>query len=185
MEVILIAAVAKNRVIGIHNQLPWHLPEDLKHFRELTRGHAVLMGRKTWESLPVAFRPLPGRRNVVLSRQKTLEPVTLFEGAEVYSTLELALAHLSEVGVERLFVIGGAEVYQQSIGLAQGLEMTEVDMSPEGDAWFPEIDLQCWVETARQTKPAMGETAGFAFVSYRRRLDQANESVNRVNRRID
>ena len=119
-ELVLIAAVAKNRVIGINNQLPWHLPEDLKHFRELTRGCAVIMGRKTWESLPEAFRPLPGRRNIVLTRQKGLTTDSRFQGAELAASLPDALALMGENSAT-IFVIGGADLYQQAIEWADRL----------------------------------------------------------------
>lgn len=165
IELVLIAAVAKNRVIGINNQLPWHLPEDMKHFRELTRGCAVVMGRKTWESLPEAFRPLPGRRNLVLTRQHGLKDNPLYQGAELADSWPAIMALLagSDQGDKPVFVIGGADIYQQAMPLAQRLEMTEVNMTPEGDAWFPEIDLSVWDETQR----SKGE--GCDFVRYQRR----------------
>lgn len=159
MEWVLIAAVAKNGVIGVNNQLPWHLPEDLKHFRELTRGATVVMGRKTWESLPDAFRPLPGRRNIVVSRQAGL----LLSGAEVMDSLEAVRAALAGQSGP-VFVIGGADIYRQAIGWADRLELTEVDMSPSGDAFFPEINA-AW---QRQAHPLMRADSGLAyrFVTY-------------------
>lgn len=165
VELVLIAAVAKNRVIGVNNQLPWHLPEDLKHFRELTRGCAVIMGRKTWESLPAAFRPLPGRRNIVLTRQGNLAVTPLFQGAELAASLPAALSLLGENQANSpvtAFVIGGADIYRQAMPFAHRLEITEVDLAPEGDAWFPEIDPLRWIENTRISGP------GFDFVSYRR-----------------
>lgn len=166
-EVVLIAAVAKNRVIGINNQLPWHLPEDLKHFRELTRGCAVIMGRKTWESLPEAFRPLPGRRNIVLTRQQGLAAGSQFQGAELAPSLADALELLGENSAT-VFVIGGADIYQQAIERADRLEITEVAMEPEGDAWFPVVDQTLWSESARVAGQSEKSGQRFDFVSYRR-----------------
>lgn len=160
-ELTLIAAVASNRVIGIHNQLPWHLPEDMKYFREVTRGAPVIMGRKTWESLPLRFRPLPGRQNIVVSRQTDY----VAEGAELASSLPDAVA--KALG-EEVFLIGGADLYQQAMPLAQKLMLTEVALSPEGDAWFPEVDAALWQESSRLPQVAADGTA-FAFVVYSRR----------------
>jgi dihydrofolate reductase len=159
-EIIIIAAVAKNRVIGKDNQLLWNIPEDMAHFKALTQGHAVLMGRKTWESLPERFRPLPGRRNIVITRQADYAA----PGAVVASSLEqgIAAAH----GTEKLFIIGGAEIYTQAMMLADTLEITEVGLEPEGDAWFPEISGSRWrladcQETVSRAGPAI------AFKRYR------------------
>ena len=156
-EIILIVAVARNRVIGKDNRLLWNIPEDMAHFKHLTAGHAVLMGRKTWESLPERFRPLPGRRNIVISRQ----PDYSAPGAELAHALADGIALAADA--EKLFVIGGAEIYEQAMALADRLEITEVDLAPDGDAWFPEISAADWQECARSTGP------GCAFVSYRRR----------------
>lgn len=156
-EIIIIAAVARNRAIGKDNQLLWNIPEDMAHFRQLTRGHAVLMGRKTWESLPERFRPLPGRRNIVITRQADYPA----PGAIVATSLETGIAAAQDQ--ERLFIIGGADIYAQAMPLADRLEITEVDLEPEGDAWFPEISPAAWTESA--SRP-LGEGAGGRFVSY-------------------
>jgi len=156
-EIILIVAVASNRVIGKDNRLLWNIPEDMAHFKRLTAGHAVLMGRRTWESLPERFRPLPGRRNIVVSRQTDYSA----PGAELADSLEKGIALAASA--EKLFIIGGAQIYEQSMPLAERLEITEVAQSPEGDAWFPEIAAATWQETARSPGP------GCAFVTYRRR----------------
>lgn len=160
-EIILIAAVAANRAIGRDNQLLWSIPEDMAHFKALTAGHAVLMGRKTWESLPERFRPLPGRRNIVISRQADYSA----PGAELAHTLADGIARAADA--EKLFVIGGAQIYEQAMALADRLEITEVALNPEADAWFPAIGDE-WRVADRKTPPASGST-GFAFVSYRRR----------------
>lgn len=169
-EIVLIAAVAKNGVIGGDNRLLWHVPEDLAHFKQLTQGHAVLMGRKTWDSLPPRFRPLPGRRNLVLTRQKDWQAA----GAETVTTVEAALNQVADLPT--LFVIGGAEIYTQTLPLAQRLELTEVDLAPEGDAFFPPVSASEWfreTETSRISSTGVPVT----FVSYRRRVQQINFSA--------
>lgn len=160
-DIVIIAAVARNRVIGRDNQLIWNIPEDMAHFKALTAGHTVLMGRKTWESLPPRFRPLPGRRNIVVSRQADYAA----PGAELVTSLEAGIAQGKSD--ETIFVIGGAEIYQQAMALADRLEITEVELSPEGDSWFPEISEDTWQETQRKTPPSQTGT-GFSFVSYGR-----------------
>ncbi len=159
MEIILIAAVAKNRCIGRNGALVWSHPDDLAHFRALTWGHPVLMGHRTWDSLPARFRPLPGRRNVVLARS-----VTALVGAEVFGTLEAALEHLAHDHVPRLFVIGGAEIYRQALPLATRLELTEIDADLEGDAFFPTYDD--WHLAAVEPHD------GFRFATYTRPLKE-------------
>ena len=155
-EIVIIAAVAKNRVIGKDNRLLWNIPEDMAHFKALTAGHTVVMGRKTWESLPPRFRPLPGRRNIVVSRQADYT----VPGAEVADSLENALKMASTAA--SVFVIGGEQIYTQAMAVADRLEITEVDLEPEGDAWFPEISPADWTVTATT------EGSGFRFLSYRR-----------------
>lgn len=161
-ELILIAAVAQNRVIGRDNQLLWHIPADMAHFKTLTAGHTVIMGRKTWESLPPRFRPLPGRRNIVISRQ----PDYAAPGAEVSTSLEMALEKASTA--KSAFIIGGEQIYVLALPLATRLEITEVALAPEGDAWFPEISAREWRESARIAGPDDGNPA-CAFVSWQRR----------------
>jgi dihydrofolate reductase len=160
-SVTLVVAVARNGVIGIDNRLPWRLPADLKRFKALTTGHAVIMGRKTWDSLPANFRPLPDRLNIVVTRDAAYRA----EGATVVHSLEQALA---AAGARIAFVIGGAEIYALALPLATRLEVTEVDVSIDGDAFFTPIDRDAWEETARVAQPADGGPA-FDFVSYRRR----------------
>ena len=161
-EIVIIAAVAKNRVIGKDNELIWSIPEDMAHFKAMTAGHTVVMGRKTWESLPPRFRPLPGRRNIVISRQADYAA----PGAEVSDSLENALQLAASATT--VFVIGGEQIYTQAMALADRLEITEVDLEPEGDAWFPEIAASDWKETAKNT-PSSQSGTGFSFTTYRRR----------------
>ena len=165
-EVVIIAAVAKNRVIGRDNQLIWNIPEDMAHFKALTSGQTVIMGRKTWESLPPRFRPLPGRRNIVISRQIDYAA----PGAELSNSLENALklastsADAQSAGKSAsVFVIGGEQIYAQAMNLADRLEITEVELEPDGDAWFPEIAAVNW------KKKAKIEGSGYAFVTYKKK----------------
>lgn len=156
----LIAAVARGGVIGLDNRLPWRLPADLRHFKALTLGHTVIMGRKTWESLPAGFRPLPGRRNIVVTRNGS-HPAA---GATVATSLSAAIA---AVDSDEAFVIGGAELYAAALPLADCLQLTEIDAAFAGDTYFPAIDPHQWRQTTRETHR---DDAGFdyAFVSYRR-----------------
>ncbi|KAB2970590.1 dihydrofolate reductase [Zoogloea sp.] len=158
----LIAACGKGRVIGIDNRLPWHLPEDMKHFRETTRGKPVIMGRKTWESLPDAFRPLPGRNNIVVSRNARYSAA----GGTVVGSLQAALAAAGDADIA--FVIGGAELYRQALPLADRLILTEIDQAYAGDAFFPEFKADEWVEAERATHLSAAGLP-FAFVTYDRR----------------
>lgn len=152
-NVSIIAAVAANGAIGHHNQLLWHLPEDLQRFKRLTTNHTVIMGRKTFKSLPTG--PLPHRVNVVISRN-----ATAIDGCEVYDSLEKAIeAHRTE---EEIFVIGGAQVYADAINMASRLYLTHVECSPDkADAFFPPIVPDEW-QTIKKEKHQ-----GFSFVDYR------------------
>lgn len=159
--VTLVAAIARNGVIGRDGTIPWHLPADLAHFRELTLGRPVVMGRRTWESLPDRFRPLPGRRNLVVTRR----PGWAAPGAERAGSLEEALRL---AGDEDVAVIGGAEVYAAALPHADVLELTEIDADIAGDVCFPRWDPATFVEVARTPQVANDGTP-FSFVTYRRR----------------
>ena len=161
MKVSLLAAVARNGVIGRGGAIPWHLPEDLARFRELTTGYAVVMGRKTWDSLPGRFRPLPGRRNVVLTR----DPEWTAEGAERAGSLEEAFTLLGHE--DAVFVIGGAEIYATALPFADALLLTEVDGEIAGDAFFPQWDRGDFEEVSRDAHVSE-DGMPFAFVAYRR-----------------
>ena len=137
--IIIIAAVAENNALGKNNDLLWHLPKDFKRFKEITSGHYILMGRKTFESFP---KPLPNRTHVVISRQKNFHP----EGCIVVENLEKAIAICPKE--EDLFIIGGGEIYSQSIHFADQLDITRVHHSFDADVYFPEIDLKIWKLTA-------------------------------------
>lgn len=153
----VVAAVGANGVIGVDGGLPWRIPEDLARFKEMTMGHALVMGRATFESIG---RPLPGRVNIVLTRR----PDWSHEGVERAGTLEEALAMTARLGVDA-FIAGGAEVYRQALSVAHVLELTEVAASPEGDTYFPEFDRAGWREVGRVDHP------GFSFVTYERARD--------------
>ena len=156
------AAVARNGVIGRDGSVPWRLPEDMRHFRELTMGHPVVMGRKTWESLPDRFRPLPGRDNVVVTRN----PDWAAQGADRAASVENALDLLESE--PEVFVIGGGEIYVSALPLADELQLTEIDARVEGDTMFPDWDRAEFEEISRE--PLVSEDGThFAFVTYERR----------------
>ena len=136
-ELNIIVAVAENGVIGGSNTLLWHISEDLRRFKQLTTGYTVIMGRKTYLSIG---RPLPNRRNIVISRQADLQ----IEGCEVFSSLEAAIAACREAGAEQAFVIGGGEVYRQALPLADRIHYTRVCHPYEGDTTFPALDPAEW-----------------------------------------
>lgn len=156
----LIAAMDRNRVIGVRNGLPWHLPEDFKHFKAVTMGKPVVMGRKTFESIG---HPLPGRRNIVISRSDYSA-----EGIEVVTSIDDALALVSNVA--EVMVIGGASIYEQLLPMADRLYITHVDTEVEGDAWFPEIDPACWDVLEQQSFQADSKNRfDFTIRTYQRR----------------
>jgi dihydrofolate reductase len=152
----LIAAVARNGSIGKDNGLLWHEPEDLRHFRRVTLGCPVIMGRRTWDSLPARFRPLPGRRNLVITRDAAWHA----DGAEAAHSLSAALTLLA--GASKAFVIGGAEIYALALPLADELVLTEIDADLDGDAFFPRWDRARFACTSREPH------VGYSFATYRR-----------------
>ena len=161
MTVSLVAAVARGGVIGHEGRIPWRLPEDVAHFKELTTGHAVVMGRKTWESLPERFRPLPGRRNVVVTR----DPGWHAEGAERAASVEDALVLLESQ--REVFVIGGGEIYAAAFPYADELVLTEIDADFEADTYFPPWDRRQFRQTARADHQRPDGLA-YSFVTYTR-----------------
>ena len=156
MIVSLIAAVAANGVIGRDGDLPWRIPADLRHFKAVTLGNPVIMGRKTWQSLG---RALPGRRNIVISRDSSFGA----DGAELVGSLDTALAAVAEV--EEAMVIGGGEIYAEALSRAERLYLTYVHAEAEGDVFFPQIDETLWRETAREDFSAESETPAYSFVT--------------------
>jgi len=159
--VYLVAAVAANGVIGAGGKLPWRLPEDLRHFKALTLGHPVIMGRRTWESLG---KPLPGRENIVVTRTAGYEA----PGAHLAASLEAALALCA--GESLAFVIGGSELYAAALPLADGLVLTEIRRDYDGDVRFPEFDRAAWRETQRKPQTS-ADGLRFDFVLYERDRD--------------
>ncbi len=166
MKLTAIVAAAENGVIGKGGQLPWRLPADLQHFKARTLGRPVIMGRKTWDSLG---RPLPGRLNLVVSRQ----PGLCLEGAETFGSLEDALQRAEQWAREQeateIMLIGGAQLYQQALPLAQRLYLTRIAASPEGDAFFPAFDESLWQRADCQAHPAEGEAPAYSFETWQRR----------------
>lgn len=160
-KISLIVAVAQNGIIGTGGTMPWHITEDFAHFKAVTLGHSVIMGRKTYESIG---RPLPRRRNIVITRNSELS----IEGCEMATSLEGALAMCE--GEEEVFIIGGGEIYRQAMPLAHKLYITHVGISAEGDTRFPEIDPTIWREVSRE-EFAQGKEFDhpFSFVDYERR----------------
>ena len=155
-RLVLVAAVAANGIIGANGRLPWHIPGELKHFKELTLGHPVIMGRRTWESLK---GPLPQRENIVVTRTPGYEA----PGAAVAASLEAALALC--MGEAVAFVIGGTQLFKESLPIAAGMVLTEIQRDYEGDTWFPAWDRARWKETRREAHTAQDGTR-FDFVFY-------------------
>jgi dihydrofolate reductase len=161
LTVSLLAAVARGGVIGRHGGIPWRLPEDMVRFRELTMGHPVVMGRKTWESLPDRFRPLPGRGNVVVTRN----PDWSAQGADRVGSIADALELVASA--PQVFVIGGGEIYAAALPYADELLLTEIDADVEGDTTFPTWERDEFEETSHEEHLTEDGTR-FAFVTYRR-----------------
>ncbi len=159
MSLTIIVATDRARGIGIKNQLPWRLPEDLAHFKRTTNGHPIIMGRKTFESIGHA---LPGRRNIVVSRNSAWQ----HEGVDNVPSLAAAVALVPD---EKAFVIGGAEVYLQALSLCQCLIVTEIDRVFDCDTFFPTIDANQWQETAREAYYSEQNAYSYSFVTYQRR----------------
>lgn len=161
MIVSIIVAIAKDNGIGKDNQLLWHLPADLKHFRTTTTGHCVIMGRKTYDSIG---KPLPNRRNIVITRNQQME----IAGAEVVNSLGEAMALCSNE--DEVFVIGGAELYKHTLPAAKRLYLTKVDGDYNADTFFPEINQEEWLETSRQAHlPDEKNKVAYTFITFERK----------------
>ncbi len=160
-QIAIVAAMARNRVIGIDNKLPWRLPADLKHFKAITMNKPMVMGRKTWESLPGL---LPGRPHIVVTR----DPNYRADGAQVAHSLEQAIALAAHQG-DPVMLIGGANLYAQALPLAHLLYLTEVDAEPPGDAYFPPFPATDWALEDSETRPADAQNPhALRFLTYRR-----------------
>ncbi len=157
-EIIIIAALAKNKVIGNGLDLPWKLPKDMKFFAETTKGHTVIMGSKTWDSIPMKYKPLPDRKNIVISRN-----ILAVMGAEVFNDLEKAI----NFSTGKIFICGGGEIYKLALPLATKLLLTEVDAEINGNIFFPEFNSLDYIESSRISHPADEKHKfGFDFVTY-------------------
>ena len=165
--VALVAAVARNGVIGAHNSLLWKLSSDLKRFRFLTMGKPVIMGRKTWDSIG---RPLPGRAIIVVTRNADFAASGVLSAPSLDAAIEIAQASAAAMGSGEIIIAGGGEIYRQSIKLAERLYITEVDLTPQGDALFPKIDPAQWREASRERMiRGARDEADCVFVDYERR----------------
>jgi dihydrofolate reductase len=159
MIVSIVVAISENHAIGKDNKLLWYLPNDLKHFKEITSGHTVIMGRKTYESVG---KPLPNRHNIIITRQA----ITI-EGCEVVNSIEAALA-LCKTEPE-VFIVGGAEIYKQAMHLTDRIYLTIVHKEFEGDSFFPEINKQDWRQTAREDhEPDLKNSLPYSFITYQK-----------------
>jgi dihydrofolate reductase len=164
-RLVLLAAVANRGVIGVNNTLPWHLPEDLKRFKEITTGKTVAMGRKTFDSIVARLgKPLPNRHSVVITRAAAAM-------ASDTVTVVHSIADLLQLDTDSVYVIGGADIYRQTIELADTLDITEVDLEAEGDAFFPEISEALWQRDAGPILRSEASGLNYRFVSYRRKRD--------------
>ena len=159
-KIVLVAAVARNGAIGVKGGLPWRLPSDLKHLRETTWGRPMVMGRKTFDSIG---KPLPGRETIVVTRDATFAR----EGVHVVRSIDdaLALGHerAKAMGVDEIMVVGGGELYRATLDVADRIVLSEVDLAPDGDAFFPEFDMRRWREVSR-TGPLRGEKDEASFI---------------------
>ena len=169
MQINLIFARAQNGVIGNNNTLPWHLPEDMAHFKRLTTGCPVIMGRKTWDSLPPRFRPLPNRTNIVLTHQANWNE----NAVQRLSNVQEALQFCEQF--DTVWVIGGAAIYEQFVPYAYRVYVTEIHTNFEGDAFAPQLGAE-WVETAREDHISVNGLA-FSFITYQ------NTHLNHLNHR--
>jgi dihydrofolate reductase len=159
MTVSIIVAIAKNNAIGKDNKLLWYLPNDLKHFKDVTTGHTVIMGRKTYDSVG---KPLPKRRNIIITRQ-----AISIEGCEVVNSLETALALCKDE--DEVFIVGGAEIYRQSIPLTNRIYLTVIDQEFDGDSFFPELDPAEWEEKERENfEPDEKNKLRYSFITLER-----------------
>jgi dihydrofolate reductase len=165
MQIVLVAGVAANGVIGRDGTMPWRLKSDMRHFRAMTLGKPVVMGRKTYLSLSI--RPLPGRTNIIITRDASFTVPGALVATSLNAALDAARGDAMRRGIGEVAVIGGADVYAQAMPLADRLEITEIKLKPEGDTRFPVIDPAVWRETSRTPHPAgEGDDGAYDFVTY-------------------
>lgn len=169
MEIILIAALAKNRIIGNNNNIPWHITEDFQHFKDATLGYPCLMGRKTFESLPPNVKPLPKRENIILTSQTDYSP----EGTTIFHNFDKAIEYCQNKDSKKLFIIGGASIYKLGLQIADILELTVIEKEFEGDTFFPEIDHSQWELIKKKDSQGIniktGDPLKYSFLTYKRK----------------
>lgn len=162
MTLSIITAVSQNNIIGGQNTLLWNLPADMKHFKDMTTGHTIVMGRKTFESIG---RPLPNRRNIVVTKNVDYKA----EGAEIYHSIDKALENLKNLD-EEIFIIGGGEIYRQTFNIADKLYVTKIDQDFEGDTSFPDIDESMWKKISEENhEPDEKNNLSFSFIAYNKK----------------
>jgi dihydrofolate reductase len=166
LPLVLVVAVARNGVIGGDNRLLWRLKGDMAHFRRCTMGRPMIMGRKTFDSIG---KPLPGRETIVVTRDRDYRPEGVLVAHDIQGALELAEGAATRLGASEIAVVGGGEIYRQTLDRAARIELTEVALEPEGDTVFPDLSRSIWRETRREphrADPAAGDHADYAFVTY-------------------
>lgn len=179
-EIVIVVAVARNGVIGRDNAMPWRIGSDLRHFRAVTMGRPVVMGRKTFESIG---RPLDGRTNIVVTRDPDFAAAGVVRAGSLGEALEIARSVADRDGVGEIMVTGGGQIYAEALPWADRVELTEVALEPVGGTVFPPLDPQIWREVARRPgERGPRDEADFAFVTYRRRLDVASRQADKVDR---
>jgi dihydrofolate reductase len=180
-QLALVAAIAENGVIGAGGVMPWHLPSDLKHFREVTMGKPLLMGRRTFESIG---RALPGRETIVVTRDRAFAaPGGVHVAHDVETAVALGRERALAIGAEKVILAGGGDLYEHLIGTVELMHLTFVEIAPRGDVFFPAPDWSQWEEVGRVRPPrAEGDEATFSFVDYRRRAGAAELSPGSVLR---
>lgn len=164
IETILVAAIGENGVIGRDNGLPWRIKSDLQYFKRVTMGKPVVMGRKTYLSIG---KPLPGRTNIVVTRDKSFSAPGVITASSVPEAMTIAREDALNRGADAIAVIGGTEIFEQTMGMADRLVLTRIHMSPEGDSVFPAIDPKLWREIERREQPkGEGDDCGFTYLTY-------------------
>jgi len=163
MIISLIAAVAENNVIGKNNDLPWHLPSDMKYFKDTTMGHCVIMGRKNYDSIPLKYRPLEGRPNIIVTRQKDFKA----EGCIVVNSVEDAICECKKRNETEVFIIGGGDIFRQTMDIADKIHYTKIHHTFEGDAFFPKLDETKWkLMSKKDIQPDAKNKFPFSFCVY-------------------
>lgn len=166
IRIAAVVAVARNGVIGRNNDLPWHLPPDLKYFKSITMGKPIIMGRKTFESIG---RPLPGRDNIVVTRDPNWRADGILVKSSIPDAIEAGTKVADEKSLDEVMIIGGAEIYRQSQALTDRIYLTEIDLSPDGDSFYPMPDPSVWAEHSRVSHPSEDEKPAYSFVVLDRR----------------